>query len=253
MGRSLRSFAVLVLGYFAVLEAMLWLSLVFWPDFEANLKLLKVMTKIAPIRELVDVLREGELPGYIVFQHFFKGCLFLGGAAAVLFAVNAVAAEAHRGTLEILLSRPQSRLRILLERWLFGALALLLPVFASTWTIPTLVERVEETIELQPLMLGAVHMSCMLLAIYSGTFFLSTIGRHPVRIAIGALFFAVFELATYFVMEATNWSVVRFVDPRLFVDIFTRKSLDWEICGGLLAFAGLATVASLIAFQHRKP
>ncbi len=251
--RAARSLLIVTVAYFVVLEAMLVAAITFWPDFEANIGAVRLLTQLKVLRGLLGVLKEGELPGYIVFQHFFKDCNLLGTAAAVLFAVNAVAGEAHRGTLEILLARPQSRLRIALERWLAGAVAVVAPVFLTTWTIPYLLQRLDETIELEPLMLGAAHQSCMLLAVYSVTFLLSTLGNQPIRIALGMLFFGAFELATYFVMEFTHWSVVRFVDPRLFVDLFARRSLDWEICGGLLGVSALCTLAAFVAFQRRVP
>lgn len=253
MGRVFRYYAVLGAAYFLVLEAALWVAIYFWPDFEANLGAFRLLTQIKVIRGLISVLKEGEYPGYVVMQHFFKDCNLLGTMAAVLFAVSSIAAEAHRGTLEILLARPHSRLRILMERYVAGAVALVVPVFLTTWTIPALSSEVEETIALAPLMLGAVHMSCMLLAVYSATFFCSTVGRHPIRIAATVLFLAVFEMSTYFVMQMTNWSVVRFVDPRHFVEIFTTGELDWTICGGLLGFSFVATLASWVAFSRRVP
>jgi ABC-type transport system involved in multi-copper enzyme maturation permease subunit len=75
----------------------------------------------------------------MILQHFFKGCNALGGMVAVIFAMNAVAAEAQRGTLEIWLARPLSRRRLLLERWAAGAIWLSLPVFRPL-TIPFLAE-----------------------------------------------------------------------------------------------------------------
>lgn len=251
--RGARNLLVAGLGYGLVLEAMLVTAIEFWPDFEANIGVVRLLTKIPAVRGLLGVLQQGELPGYVTFQHFFKDCNLIGTAAAILLAVNAVAGEAHRGTLELWLARPRSRLRSLLERFTGGALVLLVPVFLTTWSIPALLERQEETIELEPLMLGAVHQSCMLLALYAATFFLSSVGRNPVRIAIGMFLFGASQLTAYFVMEATSWSLVRLVDPRLFVDLFATRALDWEICGSLLGFSALALAASAVAVRRRIP
>ena len=168
--------------------------------------------------------------------------------------MNAVAGEAHRGTLEILLARPQSRTRILLERYLLGALQIVIPMMIATWTIPYMLkERWNEEIALAPLMLGSVHLCTMLLAIHGTTFFFSTIGRQPIRIALGMLFFCIFQFALYLMMNATQYSLVRLVDPRLFIDLFTTEQLNWSICGGLLGHTALTLIASIIAFKRRLP
>src|SRR5207244_3420014 len=107
------------------------------------------------------------LMGYVLVQHFFKGCNAIGTAAAVLFAAPAIAGEAQRGTLEILLARPFSRTRILCERYVAGALALTLPIFLTTPTIPFLAARVHEEAELAPYLWCALHQALFLLALYS--------------------------------------------------------------------------------------
>ncbi len=253
MSRGVRNGLLLAIGYFLVLEVMLVVAIEFWPDFEKFVVAFQLIAKFPVLRNWLDLLRDGGLPAYIVFQHFFKGCNMLGTAAAVLFAVNAIAGEAHRGTLEVLLARPQSRTRLLLSRWIGGALILVVPVVLSTWTVPPLLARWDYEIPLEPLMLGAVHQSCMLLAIYSSAFFLSTIGRQPIRIAIGVLFFCVLQFALYFMMEATHFSFVRLIDPRMFVDMFETRRLDWQICGGMLVYTAFALGCSLFAFRRRLP
>jgi ABC-2 type transport system permease protein len=253
MGRAVRGGILLAIGHFVVLEVMLVTAIEFWPEFRTLIAPFELIRNFPVLENWVTLLKDGGLPAYIVFQHFFKGCNLLGIAAAVLFAVSAIAGEAHRGTLEVLLARPVSRTRLLLGRWIGGALTVVVPVFVSTWTIPPLLRRWDLALPLEPLLLGAVHQSCMLLAVYSTAFLLSTVGRHPIRIAIAVLFFCILEGALYFLMEATHVSFVRLVDPRRFVDLFATRRLDWTICGGLLAYTALGLAASLVAFRRRVP
>ena len=253
MFRLLRHAILPAFAFFFVLELMLVGAIEFWPDFRENIAGIRIFTQFKVLRGLVGLLKEGELPGYIVFQHFFKGSL-LGVTVSVMFAVNAVAGEAHRGTLEILLARPLSRTRIIMERYLLGALQIVIPLALTTWTIPyLLMERWGEEIALYPLMLGSVHMSCMYLAIHGTTFFFSTIGRHPIRIAIGMFFFCVLQFAVYLMMDATQYSLVQLVDPLLFIDLFTTEQLNWNICGGLLGYTALTVAMSIFAFRRRLP
>ena len=96
-----------MLGYFVILELMLVGAVLYWPNFEGNLESVRALSSPIPaLRDIINDIEETGVFGYISGQHFFKGCNTLGTAAAVLFAVGAVAGEAHRGTLEILLARP---------------------------------------------------------------------------------------------------------------------------------------------------
>ena len=127
------------LSYTLLLEAMLVAAVLLWPEFAENLAAFGSMTRALPIaKEMLAEIEDKGFLAYVIGQHFFKGANALGVAAAALFAAPMIAGEAHRGTLELLLARPFSRRRILLERWLAGALATIMPVFLTTLTLPWL-------------------------------------------------------------------------------------------------------------------
>ena len=253
MGREIRAYAVRALAYALVLEGMLVAAVLYWPDLRDNIP---SVLKLMPGRMLGDlvqsILREGAT-AYVILQHYFKGCHGLGGAAAVLFAMGAVAGEAHRGTLEIWLARPLSRKRLLCERYVLGALALAVPVFATSATIPWLLSIVKEAPRAVPWTLASTHEALFLLAIYSLTFFFSTIGRRPSAIAFGMILALVLQFALYLVMEATHWSVLRLADIEDFLAIVERGTLDARTCVPLAAFSLVCLAASLIAFERRVP
>jgi ABC-type transport system involved in multi-copper enzyme maturation permease subunit len=254
MRRLLTGLPASMLGYFVLLEAMLVAAILYWPNFEENVGALRAMA--APIPALVDLVSQIEetgVLGYVTGQHFFKGCNTLGGAAAVLFAAGAVAGEVHRGTLEIWLARPFTRTRLLTERWIAGALALAIPVFASAATIPLLVRQVDEYVELWPMMLCSIHEVVFLLGLYSLTFLLSTIGSRPTRITLVVLFLSTFEFAIYMVKQVTHTSLFRLADIEVFVRITDERAFDWGILGGLLGFVVACYVASVVLFQRRVP
>ncbi len=258
MTRALHSAFWRALAFGVVLEAMLVPAVLFWPDFQKTLEqssaAIEMLTaSFSFARKAVELIaKEGVVP-YVAMQHFFKGCNTLGAAAAILFAVGAVAGEAQRGTLEIVLARPLTRRRILLERWTSGAVAIAVPVFATTATLPWLLAQVGETLRLAPLMLCAVHQTLLLLAFYAVTFFLSSVGRHPVRIAFAMLCFCTLQFALYFVKQATDWSLYRIADVEVFQAIVRQGALDWRLCAPLLAVVVLALVGSLVAFARRVP
>ena len=159
MGRETRRALFQMLGFAFVLELILVPAILYWPDFEENIASFKKIVPFLKGKNLVGMLEVTGVEGYVVAQHFFKGCMILGIPAAVLFSMGAVAGEAHRGTLEIWLARPISRTRLLLERWLAGALAIVVPVFATSATLPYLLAKVDETMAWEPILLSSAHAS----------------------------------------------------------------------------------------------
>jgi ABC-type transport system involved in multi-copper enzyme maturation permease subunit len=251
--RTLKSTAWRSLGYFVVLEAMLVVAILFWPDFERGMPFFKSIKSLPLVKDMMGPIEAAGVQGYVIVQHFFKGCNTLGTAAAVLFAMGAVAGEVQRGTLEIWLARPLSRRRILLERWLAGAAALTWPIFAVALTAPWLLGRVDETIPLWPLVLSSVHQTLFLLAIYAATFFFSTVGRNPTSIALGMLFFTTFEFSLYMVKTLSKASIFRLSDVDVYMRVFRTRALDPGLWPWLVLFTLVMLGASLLAFERRVP
>jgi len=251
MERTLRSYLWPALGYLIVLEAMLAAACLFWPSFRDNVESLKAMAPMASLRQMVDALAQGGVEAYVNGQHFFKGCNTLGTAAAVLFAMNAVAGEANRGTMELWLSRPFTRRRLLLERYVAGALALTVPIFLSSLTVPWLLSFVDERMDIAGLMLCSAHQSLFLLALYSATFLLSTLSSRPVWIAMAMLFFTTLEFSLYLVKTVTHWSIFRLTDIEALIWIMQHRALDWTRCLPMVATSVVLLVAAERSFARR--
>jgi len=241
------------IGFFIVLELMLVPAVLYWPDFSKHIGKFRALAPLPVMRGIIDTLETGGAFAYVTGQHFFKGCNTLGVAAAVLLSVGAVAGEAHRGTLEIFLARPVSRTRLLTERYVEGALAVCLPVFASTLTIPALLEHIGEKLTYGPLLWSALHTNLLLLAIYSLGFFLSTLSRTPLAIAFALLFFTILQFALYLVERVTHWSLFRLTDVERFLEIQKRGGLDPKYWLPLAGVSLALYIASLRAFARRTP
>jgi hypothetical protein len=250
----LRGLALFALAYALLLEALLAAAILYWPEFAANVQSIRSLTKALPVMgEMLEKVEDKGVLAYILGQHFFKGCNALGTAAAVLFAAPAVAGEAHRGTLEMFLARPFSRARLLLERYCAGALALLLPVFLTTLTIPALARRVGEAEAYSPYLACAVQQSLFLLAIYGLTFLCSCLGSNPHKIALAVLLACVFQFAAYMVKIVTHWSLLRLCDLNVLLDIADEGRWSVPIVLGLAGVVALSLAASLLAFRRRCP
>ena len=245
---------LVVLGYWFMLQLMLVAAILYWPDFFQNIGSLRALAKPIPmLDDMLTTMEETGVFGYVAGQHFFKGCNTLGAAAATLFAVGAVAGEAHRGTLEILLARPQSRLRILSERYFFGLAAVSVPVMLTSLTAPYLATLVDETLSYRSMTLGAVHEILFLAPIYSTAFFLSTISNQPIKIAIVVLFGTTFSFAIYMIKVVTHYSPFRLADITDYTRIDQERALDWSVCLPLLAVSVVLYGASSWCFRRRVP
>jgi ABC-type transport system involved in multi-copper enzyme maturation permease subunit len=253
MERALRSTLVHALGYLLVLEAMLIAAVLFWPDFQKGIPYFKTLSSLPIAKDLLKPVEQSGVEGYIVVQHFFKGCNVMGTSAAVLFAMGAIAGEAHRGTLETWLSRPLSRGRIMLERWFGGAVALTLPILLSSVTVPEALALIDETMPRGGLILGAVHESLFVLCFYSFTFLLSCLSSRPITIAFGMLLFTTFNFAMYLITTVTHWSVFRLADINVFGAILDTRQLDLTTNIGFVAFNVLCIALSLFVFARRVP
>lgn len=254
MKYEIRTGIVRALLYALVLEGLLAAAILFWPDFRDNQPaILKLTQKVPAMQRFSAGIMESGIQGYVCGQHYFKVCSTLGAAAAILFAMGAVAGEAHRGTLEIWLARPVTRRRLLLERWTLGALVTIVPVYATSATVPWLLERVGETMQQSDLLLCSTLQSLFLLAIFGLTFLWSVVGRQPTTIAFGMLLVCIGQFALFFVKDATHWSLFRVVDFRVFPTICARDALP---LGSTLVLTGIIVVtlaASLMLFERRTP
>jgi ABC-type transport system involved in multi-copper enzyme maturation permease subunit len=253
MGRELKAYAWRALGFFLILELMLAGAILMFPNFEGKMGTLRAMAPLESLRSMIDQLEEGGIAAYVVGQHFFKGCNTLGSAAAVLFACPAIAGEAQRGTLELWLARPVSRTRLLLERFAFGWLALGVPILASSLSVPWLLARIDESMDVGPLVWCSLHQTLLLGAFYAIAFAWSACGRNPVRIAFVMLFLLTAEFAAYLIMQITHYSVFRLADIDDFMRLVDGAGLDPLICGSLAAVQLAALGFAIWAFRRRLP
>ena len=254
LSRNVRNAIFTGLGYFVALELMLVAAILFWPNFEENTGALKVLASPLPVlREMFTELEQKGISAYVLSQHFFKGCNVLGCAAAALIAANAIAAEAHRGTLEIFLLRPLSRRRLLLERWLTGALQVLVPVMLTTLTIPLLLSHVDEALNFWPLMLCGIHQCLFLLSLFSLTFLFSTLGRAPLHLAFAVLVFVIFNFSIYMVKTVTHLSLFRLADMATFLEIYEQGTMPLAATTAFLLTIGACLWGSLVIFERRVP
>ncbi len=257
IGQAARSTLLRALAYMLVLEIILVPAILFWPEFRDHIGDLKEKLPVPFLRntlERIDSLENHlKVYAYVCAQQYFKAGTTIGTLASVLFAMGAVAGEVHRGTLEVWLARPIPRWRILLERWLAGALAVCLPIYLTSSTIPYLLEKVGESVEQWKLFLCSTYQCLGLLVVYSATFLLSTFMRRPITVGFVMLLFTAAELAVYFVKTATHWSLYRALDIEEFLRICRLEELPLGLSLGMGGLTLGLLITSLLVFERRTP
>ena len=155
--------------------------------------------------------------------------------------------------MEMWLARPVSRARLLTERWVGGMIAIVLPVFATSATVPAMLVMFDKTMEWNDLWMCSFHMSAFLMVVYAATFLWSSYGSEPLRISFVMMFGAILVFALYLVESVTNYSLYRLVDIEVFMEIVLTDGLDWRMVAPMLILTLVLYGLSLRAFRTRVP
>ncbi|MHC4261453.1 MAG: ABC transporter permease subunit [Planctomycetota bacterium] len=247
LGRGL-VFALFLLVHLAVIIG-------FYPKFvEQQGALLAIAKGLGKVfSQTAEISTKSEW-GYMVSQQFFKFSDTVGTFVAVLFAASAIASDASRRTLEIWLSQPIPRWRQVLERYVTGALSIVLPVVLTSMTAPAIgpMVGVEVSSTVSLWFQAGLHASAFLLVGYSLTFLISTRAEQVVRPVLGVALGGAAAYAMYFVPVLTDYSPFRFADAETFLAI-ESAGLDLKLFGGLVAINFALLAASIVSFQRRLP
>ena len=249
--KAIRDVAWKSLAAALLLGAHLVIAIAYFHEFEQNIEAFRQVVPFEPIRKVIDAAAKRGFDGYLSLQHFFKATNTFGTFAAVFFGMGAVAGEVERRTIELLLSRPVSRTRILTVKYVAGALGLLIPLFVVTAAAIPLASTIEEPVAVGPLFLQAVHSAAFLAALYSLTFALSTAMSDSARVAYLVLGVSVIEFSLLVVREASHASFYKLVDISVLLDIVLTGRLPWPTDLGLVAASGAFFAIAVWRFRTR--
>lgn len=234
-----------------LMQAHLIICVIYFEDFDREQETIRKLVPFEFLKKSIDAFMKLGFDGYVGFQHFSKAANTFGTFAAVFFAMDAVAGEVERRTMEHLLSRPISRGRILLTKYAVGAVGLMLPLLLTTPTVIPMAQWVGESIQLWPLFLQTLHSCLFLLVFYSLTFLLSTCMSQALLVGFLVLGFALIQFALLIVRGASHFSIYKLSDVNLLVEIIAKGRIDWRIEGLLVAISAALLGASLWRFKRR--
>ena len=233
----------LVLGYFGLLLINLVAGTLYWPEMRDNFPEIIKLIPIEPLQQFVRAFDEQGFWAYFSVQHFFKGAGMFGLAAGGLMGSGIIAGEVDHRTMELLLSRPISRARILFTRWATGAMLLFIPFFAAALIGMALAPRVDEALAFMPLLQGTLYTFLFTLCCFTAATALSSRFSHSLKGGLLVLGFMLLQLAVYMIDKLWDYSLYNFIDLDITLPIeqgvFPWYETGW-LGGMIVLFYGLA-------------
>jgi len=240
----------LMIGYTVLLALNMIGGAFYWPEMRDNFP---EMIKFIPFEPLQDFVRAFDAHGfwaYFCVQHFFKGAGMFGIAAAGLMGTGIVAREVDRRTAELLLSRPISRARILLVRWVTGVVMLFVPFLAVALASIPLAASVDEDLNLAHLLQGTIYSFLFILMAFTATMALSTRFSHYLKAGMLVLGFLLMNLAIYMIQDLWDYSLYNLIDLDLVMPI-ADGFIPWYEAGWMARVTLLLYGLALWGFRRR--
>ncbi len=253
----------LMVASFLIMEVLLFAAVMFWPkiaaDLEQRIAFMKLLAPGEFIKRLLSTWGDHGFAAYIATQQFFKSANTVGIATAVLIGTGAIAGERENSTLELLLSRPVSRLRILWSKTWVLALCTAIPIFASTATIPLLehcidAEYIKTGTNFGYLMHAAWHSTLFSVAVLVATLCLSSFIKSQVQVAFAIGVIVIIQVGLYFIQVIRNGSAFMLSDHDVYWPILAGNVHFWRFFFGqeiwILAACCLLWAVAYLRFRR---
>jgi ABC-type transport system involved in multi-copper enzyme maturation permease subunit len=249
--KTWRDIRLLVLLYVFLLEAGVLLAVQLWPWLRDEAPNIARLAPAEFIRRWVDGIVQPDADAayraYMALQVFFKGANVLGICFAAVFGALLIAAERENQTLEFLLSRPVSRRRLLNTRLGVMAAALVLPIFATSWSAIPLGWLIDERLPFAEVTLASAYASSFCVMFLTLTAVCSTRFRTQLHVAALVGGVAVFQLLLYFIQEVRVVSLFRLSDYDVYGPILAGNLGLWELFATRAAWILLVAVGAWAA------
>lgn len=185
---------------------------------------------------------------YLISQWFNKNLLQLGFILAILLGIGAIAGEIQAKTAEFLLSKPISRSRVILEKYCTMCCLLFAAVLVSSLAVYPTALIIKEQISLIRVLLSILPVFPALLAVFSYTFFFSTIFNDQIKTAAASIGLSVIFVVLGVLEKTQKFSIFYYADA---TKVLLKGQLPWANILGLLAFALIFLPFSIYLFQRK--
>jgi ABC-2 type transport system permease protein len=248
--KTLRDEAVKSLVFSAVTTGALTLAVLYYPTFAENRGLIARLVPVFVKGMVADVLKD-EYLGYFVFQHYVKGLLFISAAAAVFIGMGAVSKEVETGTIQVLLSKPVSRTRVLLGKFAALAIATAAPVVLSSLAGIALSRAIGETVPIEPTLLACLHATFFAWSLLAVTVLSSVVFDEQIKAGGWAGVACLSQIVLFLSDNTRRYSFFDYASYGSYRRIFVDGSYPWRDSIVLLATAIAALAVAVWAFRRK--
>lgn len=144
VSRMLKDRRVSLLVYCIAGIGFLWMYVAIYPSIEGQADRFNELFQSYPEGFMkafgIDQINLSTLENYIAMEHFSLIWPLMMFFFIISIAAGGLSGEVERGTIELLLARPISRLKLFFSRYLFGALALIVFIILTVFAIIPLAE-----------------------------------------------------------------------------------------------------------------
>jgi ABC-2 type transport system permease protein len=191
-------------------------------------------------------------PAYLGSQWFEKNLKQFSVIFALLFAMSCIAKETENKTLGLLLSKPISRTRIILEKFITisgGIFFITLLSSLIIYPLSLLWGRDLTELTITRLILGNIVIFSLAFVIFSYTFFFSVLFNDQVKAAVGGIVVTlVFWLLTLFRLTK-NYSIFSHCNS---LPLFLEEKMAWNETSLLFLVGIFFLVLSIYTFNRKE-
>jgi ABC-2 type transport system permease protein len=191
-------------------------------------------------------------PAYLGSQWFEKNLKQFAVIFAILLAMGCVAKEAENKTLELLLSKPVSRTRVILEKFITICAGMFFITLIPSMIICPLSlfwGRDITGITIAHLILGNIVIFSLAFVILSYTFFFSVLFNDQVKAAVGGIILTlVFWLFSLFKLTK-NLSIFSHCNS---IPLFLKGEMNWNEVSLLFSVGIFFMFLSIYAFNRKE-
>ncbi|MFC1960624.1 ABC transporter permease subunit [Chloroflexota bacterium] len=245
-----------IAGWGLALGGLGLMMMVMFPQIEGMLEAFGPLLESPMIKSMVgDVAQFASLEGFLGIKLFSMMPLMLG-VYVVLFALGMVAGEEEKGTLDVLLSTPTPRWRVIGEK--FGALlvaVLVILLIFAVGLVAGLLTLPDATLTVGALLVAVLNMLPVTLFIAALTLLLSVVlrSRNTAGGVAAALLAASYFMTTLGDMVDGPLGKIKYLSFFQYYDgtnVLTT-GVNWAGFVGLLIVAGLLVALSVYFFEQR--
>ena len=233
--KTWREIRFMAIVYLLIFELLAIPVLLLWPELYSDLQkssLFKSLSIDFAKRIFEGVTDRNEQIAYLNWVStmlYFRSVNLVGLAGAVLMGTSLFARERETQTLEFLLARPVSRLRILWHKSWPTALCLVVPVFLVNWSAIFWSKMIGLELPFYELTLASLHGASFLLMFLAFTTWLSILCRTQAHVAFWVGGITIVQLGVYMTQRLRPYSLFRLSDFEWYSPILAGNTPLWQM------------------------